>query len=83
MKKIRLQMSDKLKIKTGDIAEFYFPHNVELSTLYGIRGQIFNSNSLQELLDKVQERLTKLQNEEIRKVESYEPNKPRGENNDL
>ena len=81
MKKIRLQMSDKLKIKTGNIAEFYFPHNVELSTLYGIRSQIFNSKDLQELLDQVQERLTKLQNEEIRKIESKDPTKRR--NNDL
>ncbi len=81
MKKIRLQMNNNLKINTGDIAEYFFPHNVELSTLYGIRGQIWNSKDLQELLDKVQERLTKLQNEEIRKIESKDPTKRR--NNDL
>jgi len=81
VKKIRLQMNNNLKIKTGDIAEYFFPHNVELSTLYGIRGQIWNSKDLQELLDKVQERLTKLQNEEIRKIESKDPTKRR--KNDL
>jgi len=70
VKKIRIQMNDKLKIKTGSLAEHFFPNNVELSTLYGIRAQIFNSKSLQDLLDKVQERLTKVQGEEIRKIES-------------
>jgi hypothetical protein len=81
MKNNRLQWNDKLTIKTGNILEYFFPNNVELSTLYGIRGQIFNSKDLQELLDKVQERLTKLQNEEIRKIESKDPTKRR--NNDL
>jgi hypothetical protein len=81
MKNNRLQWNDKLTIKTGNISEYFFPHNVELSTLYGIRSQIFNSKDLQELLDQVQERLTKLQNEEIRKIESNEPTKRR--NNDL
>ena len=78
----KLQMTKDLKIKTGDLRELFVPENDELSTLYGIRSQIFNSTSLQNLLDKVQERLTKVQNEEIRKLES-ESNQPRGDKNDL
>ena len=81
MKNNRLQWNDKLTIKTGDILEYFFPHNVELSTLYRIRAQIFNSKDLQELLDNVQERLTELQKEEIRKIESKGPTMRR--NNDL
>ena len=78
----KLQMTKDLKIKTGDLRELFVPENVELSTLYGIRSQIFNSSSLQELLDQVQERLTKVQNEEIRKLESVRT-QPRGDQNDL
>ena len=78
----KLQMTKDLKIKTGDLRELFVPENVELSTLYGIRSQIFNSTSLQNLLDKVQERLTKVQKLEIRKLESVS-NQPRGDKNDL
>ena len=57
MKNNRLQWNDKLTIKTGNISEYFFPNNVELSTLYGIRAQIFNSKDLQDLLDKVLKKL--------------------------
>jgi hypothetical protein len=64
---VKLKPTNDLKIKTGTLAEYFFPDNVELSTLYGVRSTIFNAKSRQEVLDVVQSRITKVLKLEIDK----------------
>ena len=49
-----------LKLTPGDLAEYYLPDREDLSTLYRIRSVIFNTSSLQKVLDKVQSEINEI-----------------------
>jgi len=58
-------MSD-LKIKKGSLAEYKIPERPEYSVLAGIRMKIFHAKNMQELLDDVQNKIVKIEKEQLK-----------------
>ena len=61
-----LQMTKNLIIKKGSLAEYRIPEKPEYLELILLRIKIFHVKDLQELLDYVQNRIVKIEKEELR-----------------
>jgi len=55
-----------LKLKTGELAEYFIPGREDLGRLYSIRHKIFHAKDLQETLDFVQQQINEVINENIK-----------------
>ena len=55
-----MTIKENLKLNPGELAEYFLPNREDLSTLYSIRSIIFNADTMQEVLNKVQTEINKI-----------------------